>query len=71
MNGISTVIIFADVFYLPRFRIEIPVKGNKVRGERGLYPVELFYTSNTADYVAIGVDFQRLHRFSSAHFSIP
>jgi preprotein translocase subunit SecY len=46
MNLISTVIIFAVVIYLQGFRIEIPVKSNKFRGQRGSYPVKLFYTSN-------------------------
>jgi preprotein translocase subunit SecY len=46
MNLISTVIIFAAVIYLQGFRIEIPVKRNRFRGQRGMYPVKLFYTSN-------------------------
>jgi protein transport protein SEC61 subunit alpha len=46
MNLIATVIVFAAVIYLQGFRIEIPVKSNKFRGQRGSYPVKLFYTSN-------------------------
>ncbi|RXW12435.1 hypothetical protein EST38_g13419 [Candolleomyces aberdarensis] len=46
MNLISTVLIFALVIYLQGFRIEIPVKSNRFRGQRGTYPVKLFYTSN-------------------------
>ena len=46
MNLIATVVIFAIVIYLQGFRIEIPVKSNKFRGQRGSYPVKLFYTSN-------------------------
>lgn len=46
MNLISTVLIFAIVIYLQGFRIEIPVKSNKFRGQRGTYPIKLFYTSN-------------------------
>ena len=46
MNLISTVLIFAIVIYLQGFRIEIPVKSNKFRGQRGSYPIKLFYTSN-------------------------
>ncbi|TFK67154.1 SecY protein [Pluteus cervinus] len=46
MNIIATLVIFAAVIYLQGFRIEIPVKSNKVRGQRGTYPVKLFYTSN-------------------------
>ncbi|KAG8852524.1 translocon subunit [Tulasnella sp. 330] len=46
MNLLSTVIVFAVVIYLQGFRIELPVKSNKNRGQRGVYPVKLFYTSN-------------------------
>lgn len=46
MNLISTVIVFAAVIYLQGFRIEIPIKSNRNRGQRGVYPVKLFYTSN-------------------------
>ncbi|KAF4566299.1 translocon subunit [Pleurotus pulmonarius] len=46
MNLIATIVIFAVVIYLQGFRLEIPVKSNKFRGQRGSYPVKLFYTSN-------------------------
>ena len=46
MNLIATVVMFAVVIYLQGFRIEIPVKSNRFRGQRGSYPVKLFYTSN-------------------------
>ncbi|KAF6750956.1 protein transport protein SEC61 subunit alpha [Ephemerocybe angulata] len=46
MNLIATVVIFAVVTYLQGFRIEIPVKSNRFRGQRGTYPVKLFYTNN-------------------------
>jgi protein transport protein SEC61 subunit alpha len=46
MNLVSTVAVFAVVIYLQGFRIEIPVKSNRYRGQRGSYPVKLFYTSN-------------------------
>ncbi|KAF8956767.1 SecY subunit domain-containing protein [Flammula alnicola] len=46
MRLFSTVVIFAIVIYLQGFHIEIPVKSNRFRGQRGLYPVKLFYTSN-------------------------
>lgn len=44
MNLIATVAVFALVIYLQGFRIEIPVKSNRFRGQRGTYPVKLFYT---------------------------
>jgi len=46
MNLIATVAVFAVVIYLQGFRVEIPVKSNRFRGQRGSYPVKLFYTSN-------------------------
>ena len=46
MNLLATVVIFAVVIYLQGFRIEIPIKSSKMRGQRGTYPVKLFYTSN-------------------------
>ncbi|KAI9457540.1 SecY subunit domain-containing protein [Boletus coccyginus] len=46
MNLIATAVVFAVVIYLQGFRIEIPVKSNRFRGQRGTYPVKLFYTSN-------------------------
>jgi protein transport protein SEC61 subunit alpha len=46
MNLVATVVVFAAVIYLQGFRIEIPIKSNKFRGQRGSYPVKLFYTSN-------------------------
>ena len=46
MNLIATIAIFLVVMYLQGFRIEIPVKSNRFRGQRGSYPVKLFYTSN-------------------------
>lgn len=45
-NILATVLIFAIVIYLQSFRVEIPVKSTKFRGQRGTYPVKLFYTSN-------------------------
>jgi protein transport protein SEC61 subunit alpha len=46
MNLIATLAVFAVVIYLQGFRIEIPVKSNRFRGQRDSYPVKLFYTSN-------------------------
>lgn len=44
MNLIATVAVFALVIYLQGFRIEIPVKSTRMKGQRGTYPVKLFYT---------------------------
>ncbi|RKP04060.1 hypothetical protein CXG81DRAFT_16486 [Caulochytrium protostelioides] len=46
MNLLATILVFAAVIYLQGFRVEIPVKSQKVRGQQGTYPVKLFYTSN-------------------------
>ncbi|KAF5327076.1 hypothetical protein D9619_003996 [Psilocybe cf. subviscida] len=46
MSLLSTLVLFAVIIYLQGFRIEIPVKSAKFRGQRGSYPVKLFYTSN-------------------------
>ncbi|KAJ3075332.1 translocon subunit, partial [Quaeritorhiza haematococci] len=46
MNLLATVLIFAIVIYLQGFRVEIPVKSNRFRGQQGSYPIKLFYTSN-------------------------
>ncbi|KAG8733607.1 translocon subunit, partial [Ceratobasidium sp. 428] len=46
MNLFATLVVFAVIIYLQGFRIEIPVKSNRFRGQRGSYPVKLFYTSN-------------------------
>ncbi|KAI8906731.1 SecY subunit domain-containing protein [Gorgonomyces haynaldii] len=43
---LATALVFAIVIYLQGFRIEIPVKSNRMRGQQGSYPIKLFYTSN-------------------------
>ncbi|KAG8950583.1 translocon subunit [Tulasnella sp. 419] len=46
MNLIATFVVFALVIYLQGLRLEIPVKSNGNRGQRGVYPIKVFYTSN-------------------------
>ena len=46
MNLFSTFITFLVVIYFQGFRVEIPIKSSKLRGQQGTYPVKLFYTSN-------------------------
>ncbi|KAL7753564.1 translocon subunit [Sorochytrium milnesiophthora] len=46
MNLLATVLVFAIVIYLQGWRVEIPVKSNRMRGQTGNYPIKLFYTSN-------------------------
>lgn len=46
MNLLATVLVFGIVIYLQGFRVELPVKSSRFRGQRGTYPIKLFYTSN-------------------------
>ncbi|KAI8894837.1 SecY subunit domain-containing protein [Globomyces pollinis-pini] len=43
---LATGLVFVVVIYLQGFRVEIPVKSNRMRGQQGSYPIKLFYTSN-------------------------
>jgi protein transport protein SEC61 subunit alpha len=45
-NLLATVLIFLVVIYFQGWRVDIPVKYAKFRGQQGKYPIKLFYTSN-------------------------
>lgn len=45
-NLCATVLVFLVVIYFQGFRVDLPVKYQKVRGQQGNYPIKLFYTSN-------------------------
>merc|ERR1719359_826409 len=45
-NLLATFLVFFIVIYFQGFRVELPVKNQKVRGQQGSYPIKLFYTSN-------------------------
>merc|ERR1712217_826131 len=45
-NLFATVFVFFIVIYFQGFRVDLPVKYQKVRGQPGSYPIKLFYTSN-------------------------
>ena len=45
-NLLATVFVFGVVIYLQGFRVEIPMKSNRFRGQQASYPIKLFYTSN-------------------------
>lgn len=45
-NLCATVLVFLIVIYFQGFRVDLPVKYQKVRGQQGNYPIKLFYTSN-------------------------
>merc|ERR1712157_563801 len=44
--GMATVLIFVVVIYFQGWRVDLPVKYQKYRGQQGNYPIKLFYTSN-------------------------
>jgi len=45
-NLLATVFVFLVVIYFQGFRVDLPVKYQKYRGQQGSYPIKLFYTSN-------------------------
>jgi len=45
-NLLATVLVFTVVIYFQGFRVDLPIKYSKARGQRGSYPIKLFYTSN-------------------------
>lgn len=48
-NGLTilvTAIVFCVIVYFQSFRIDVPVKSLRVRGQTGNYPIKLFYTSS-------------------------
>jgi protein transport protein SEC61 subunit alpha len=42
----ATGVVFLVVIYFQGFKIDLPVKYNQYRGQTGVYPIKLFYTSN-------------------------
>jgi protein transport protein SEC61 subunit alpha len=45
-NLLATVLIFLIVIYFQGWKVELPIKYAKYRGQQGKYPIKLFYTSN-------------------------
>merc|ERR1711906_43706 len=45
-NLMATVLVFIVVIYFQGFRVDLPMKSQKQRGQSGSYPIKLFYTSN-------------------------
>merc|ERR1719331_171040 len=45
-NLLATILVFIIVIYFQGFRVDLPVKSQKQRGQQGTYPIKLFYTSN-------------------------
>nr|XP_041574772.1 protein transport protein Sec61 subunit alpha [Taeniopygia guttata] len=46
MNLIATIFVFAIVIYFQGFRVDLPIKSARYRGQYNTYPIKLFYTSN-------------------------
>jgi len=46
MNLMATVFVFAVVIYFQGFRVDLPIKSTRYRGQQSSYPIKLFYTSN-------------------------
>ncbi|RXM27840.1 putative 2-oxoglutarate dehydrogenase E1 component DHKTD1, mitochondrial [Acipenser ruthenus] len=46
LNLIATVFVFAVVIYFQGFRVDLPIKSARYRGQYSSYPIKLFYTSN-------------------------
>lgn len=45
-NLLATIFIFCIVIYFQGFRVDLTIAYQKVRGQHGVYPIKLFYTSN-------------------------
>jgi len=45
-NLLATVLVFLIVIYFQGWKVDLPVKNAKNRGQYGKYPIKLFYTSN-------------------------
>lgn len=45
-NLLATIVIFLVVIYFQGFRVDLPVRNKRARGQQGSYPIKLFYTSN-------------------------
>jgi protein transport protein SEC61 subunit alpha len=45
-NLLATFLVFAVVIYFQGFRVDLPIKSTRYRGQYGSYPIKLFYTSN-------------------------
>merc|ERR1712004_814737 len=46
MNLLATVLVFLVVIYFQGFRVDLPIKSIRYRGQNSSYPIKLFYTSN-------------------------
>jgi protein transport protein SEC61 subunit alpha len=45
-NLLATVLVFGIVIYFQGFRVDLPIKYQRQRGQYAKFPIKLFYTSN-------------------------
>jgi protein transport protein SEC61 subunit alpha len=45
-NLLATILVFVVVIYFQGFKVDLPIKYHKYRGQQASYPIKLFYTSN-------------------------
>ncbi|KAF0984472.1 hypothetical protein FDP41_000371 [Naegleria fowleri] len=45
-NLLATILVFLIVIYFQGFRVELPLRSSRQKGNAGTYPIRLFYTSN-------------------------
>lgn len=45
-NLLATIVVFLVVIYFQGFRVDLPVRNKRSRGQQSTYPIKLFYTSN-------------------------
>lgn len=46
MNLLATVAVFFIVIFFQGFRVDLPIKNQRIRGQTSTYPIKLFYTSS-------------------------
>lgn len=45
-NLLATALVFGIVIFFQGFRVDLPIKSSRIRGQTSSYPIKLFYTSN-------------------------
>lgn len=45
-NLLATALVIVVVIYFQGFRVDLPIKSSRQRGQNASYPIKLFYTSN-------------------------
>ena len=70
-NLLATVAVFLVVVYFQGFRVELAVKNPKYRGQQGVYPIRLFYTSNTPIIIISSLTSNLLSLLFPPHYATP